>query len=435
MRFTTLEHPLLGLHVLPTQKFKTNTVVLNIRCPLEAGRVTRTALLPYFLTRGTAAYPSVRAIQAELDRMYGSCLHADVYKLGEEQIVQFRMDLPNGKYIPGKPELLKNGLAFFHAVLTEPVRENGRWQPTFVELEKEALRKRVEGLFNNKMQYARTRCVEEMCANEPYRFFSGGRIEDLADITPETLEAEYHQLLAQGVMDMFVVGDVNPQAVQEELGRVFDLNGLREPLTLRERVIPQQPAPPADPRHVSESQDVNQGQLVMGLRTPVLIDSPDYYAMKMYNGVLGAFSHSKLFTNLRERDSLAYATSSRYDAHKGLLFIQAGIDAAHEARAIEVIHEQLAAMRAGNISDENLHQTRAMLLNTYREANDSPGALVNLAFEATVVGQERPVEAMARALPEIGRAEIAAVADKLTLDTIYFLRPRAEEPVAAPCAS
>ncbi|MEB3283874.1 MAG: pitrilysin family protein [Candidatus Sericytochromatia bacterium] len=434
MRFTTLKHPLVGLHVLSTQKFKTNTVVLNIRCPLEAGRVTRTALLPYILTRGTAAYPSVRDIQAKLDRMYGSCLNADVYKLGEEQIVQFRMDLPNGKFIPGQPELLKEGLAFFHQVLTEPVRESGCLLPAFVDLEKEALRKRVEGLFNNKMQYARIRCVEEMCASEPYRFFSGGRTEDLPEITPEKLDEEYQQLLAHGVMDLFVVGDVNPQAVEEELAHTFNLKGLRKPPVMRPRVIPQQPVPRKEARHVSETHDVNQGQLVMGLRTPVLIDSPDYYAMKMYNGVLGAFSHSKLFTNLRERDSLAYATSSRYDAHKGLLFIQAGIDAAHEARAIEVIHEQLAAMQAGDISEENLQQTRAMLLNTYREANDSPGALVNLAFEATVVGQERPVEALAQALPDIGCAEIAAVAAKLAPDTTYFLRPRASEAVPAPCA-
>lgn len=420
----------MGLHILSTTKFKTNTLVLNIRCPLEAGRVTRRALLPYVLTRGTAQHPSVRQMQAQLDRMYGSYLNADVFKLGENQIVQFRLELPNGKYIPGKPELLKDAIAFFHGVLTDPVREGGLLKSSFVELEKEALRKRVEGLFNHKTHYARIRCVEEMFRDEPYHLFSGGRIEDLPAIDPAALEAEFQAMLAESPMDMFVLGDVNPQAVEEELQRVFHFNGLRPSAPACPPWAPVIGHAPTQPRQLTEHTDVNQGQLVLGLRTPVRIESDDYYAMKMYNGLLGAFSHSKLFMTLREKESLAYATSSRYDAHKGALFIQAGIDIAHEARALKVIEAQLEALQQGAITDEELHQTRAMLLNTYREANDSPGALINLAFEAIVAGQARPVEELAAALPVIGRAEIQAVANKLSLDTVYFLRDPLPDAIA-----
>lgn len=432
MRFEHLEHPAMGLHVLPTDKFKTNTLVLNIQRPLEEGRVTRTALLPYVLTRGTARFPSVRDMQRQLDRMYGSYLHADVFKLGERQVVQFRLELPNGKYIPGKPELLKEGIAFMHAVMTEPVREAGAFKASFVELEKEALRKRVEGLFNNKTQYARIRCVEAMCPAEPYRLYSGGRIEDLAAIDPAALEAEYAQLLAEGQMDCFVVGDVDPQAVAEELRRVLVFPD-RRPRPVASEAVGQAPAAP---RVLTEHVDVNQGQLVMGLRAPVRYDDPDYYAMLMYNGILGGFAHSKLFMNVRERESLAYSARSRYDAHKGVLFVQAGIDIGNYDRALAVIHEQLAAIQAGDITDQELEQTRAMLINTYREAYDSPGALINLAFESIAAGHERSIEELAEAVPAIGKAEVVAASKRLALDTVYFLRdPLPQAPVAEPQAA
>jgi predicted Zn-dependent peptidase len=357
-------------------------------------------------------------MQRQLDFLYGSYLNADVFKLGERQIVQFRLELPNGKYIPGKPELLKAGIAFLQKVLMEPVREGGAFKASFVELEKEALRKRVEGLFNNKSQYARIRCVEHMCPDEPYRLFSGGRIEDLAGIDPQVLEAEYAALLRDGQMDMFVVGDVNPETVAEELRAVLPFDGHNA----RAQAVESCGQAPAAPRVITEHAEVNQGQLVMGLRAPVRYDDPGYYAMMMYNGVLGGFAHSKLFVHVRERESLAYSARSRYDAHKGMLFVQAGIDIQNHDRAVAVINEQIAAIQAGEITDQELDQTRAMLINTYREAYDSPGALINLAFESIVGGRERSIDELAAAVPAIGKAEIIEASQKLTMDTAYFLR-------------
>jgi predicted Zn-dependent peptidase len=374
---------------MATDKFKTNTLVLNLQRPLAEGLVTRTALIPYLLTRGSAKYPSVREMQAQLDNLYGSYLNADVYKLGERQVMQFRLEVPNGKYLPGRPQLLREAIAFMLEVITRPLLEGQAFKQSFVTLEKEALRKRVEGLFNNKGQYARLRCTEAMCATEPYRLYSGGRIEDLPAVSPEGLYQEYLDLLASAPLDLPI-----------QLGKAGEV------------------------KHVVDRHDVNQGQLVLGLRTPITYADDDYLAMLMYNGVLGAFAHSKLFVNVRERESLAYSARSRYDSMKGLVFVQAGINIEDHDRALAVIHEQLAAMAAGEISDQELDQTRAMALNTYREAYDSPGALINLAFESEVAGKERPIEALAEGIPKITREDIVRVAKGLQLDTVYFLRDK-----------
>jgi predicted Zn-dependent peptidase len=261
-----------------------------------AGQVTRSALIPHVLMRGSQRYPSVRAMQGELDGMYGAYLSVDVYKLGERHVLQFRLELPNGKYLPGFPKLLQGAIAFLHEVVTQPLREDGTFNRRFVELEKDALKKRVEGLFNNKMRYAMVRAIELTCPTEPYRIFSGGRIEDLDTITPETLMAEYEELLATAPMDLFVVGDIEPALVESEVKRLFPLP---------ERAVT--PLPPTsllgqhgEVKQMVERFDVNQGQLVMGLRTPVHYGHDDHYAMLMYNGILGGFAHSKLFMNVRE---------------------------------------------------------------------------------------------------------------------------------------
>jgi predicted Zn-dependent peptidase len=418
MQFQRFAHPAMGLHMLATDKFKTNTLVLNLQRPLAEGLATRTALVPYVLTRGTARYPSVREMQAQLDMLYGSYLNADVYKLGERHVMQFRLEVPNGKYLPGRPELLKDAIAFLYEVVTKPVLDGEAFKESFVTLEKEALRKRVEGLINNKGQYARLRCTEVMCPDEPYRLYSGGRIEDLPAVTPASLYTDYKQLLDSAPMDMYVVGDIDPTVVAEEIGRVFDFG---------KRNVQPLPAvaaghPAFKVKRVVEHTDVNQGQLVLGLRAPITYADDDYLAMLMYNGVLGAFAHSKLFVNVREKESLAYSARSRYDAFKGLLYVQAGINIEDHERALAVIHQQLDAMVKGDISDQELEQTRAMALNTYREAYDSPGALINLAFESQIGGRARSIEDLAAEIPQVTREDLVRVAKRLALDTEYFLR-------------
>ena len=57
---------------------------------------------------------------------------------------------------------------------------------------------------------------------------------------------------------------------------------------------------------MEERQNLNQGKLSMGFRTKTRYGDDDYYALMVYNGILGGGAHSKLFSNVREKASLAY---------------------------------------------------------------------------------------------------------------------------------
>lgn len=61
----------------------------------------------------------------------------------------------------------------------------------------------------------------------------------------------------------------------------------------------------------------------------------------LYNGILGGYPHSKLFVNVREKESLAYYASSRYDGHKGIATIQSGIEIPNYEKAVTIIKRDL----------------------------------------------------------------------------------------------
>ncbi len=262
-----------------------------------------------------------------------------------------------------------------------------------------------------------------MCKNEPYRLYPLGRIDDLEPITPQSLSAQYRDLLQKAPLDLYVVGNTSLEEVQSMIGEIMDLSaGEQKNYTVKASA-------PADkePNIVVESLDVNQGKLNMGLRTPITYGSDEYPAALMYNGILGGYPHSKLFTNVREKHSLAYYASSRFDGHKGILTIQSGIELDNYDKATDIIKKQLEAMESGQYSETELSQTRAMIRNQLKEMQDSAFEIIAYDFNSILSGRERPVSDLIEAVEQATSDDIAKAARKTKLDTIYFLRDRKGE--------
>ena len=175
------------LHVLPTQRFKTFSISLYAGLPLTEETVTPVALIPFVLRRGTASTPETIAFRERLDDLYGAGFGFDVYKRGDAQIVQFRMDVINDRFVSSEQPLLSSSLKLLGEVLTDPASENGHLRSKYVDAEKDTLRKRLESIINDKIRYAGERCLEEMCKDEPYRLHPLGRLDDIDGITPQSL--------------------------------------------------------------------------------------------------------------------------------------------------------------------------------------------------------------------------------------------------------
>ncbi|WP_426446988.1 EF-P 5-aminopentanol modification-associated protein YfmF [Paenibacillus sp. S-38] len=408
------------VHVLPTEQFKTFAVSVYIGSPLQEDSVTSTALIPFVLRRGSRSYPETKQFRERLDDLYGAGFGFDVYKRGDYQMVQFRMDVIQDAFVSSTESLLEGALQFVGEALTRPALEGSTLVSKYIDSEKATLRKRLESIVNDKIRYAAERCIEEMCEGEPYRLHPLGRIEALDAIEPAGLTERYRQWLQSSPIDVYVVGSTTLDQVMGLLERSLDLGGgSGRPgdyaMKTGHRQVQQV-------KEVVERLDVNQGKLNMGLRVPTSYGDASYPASLMYNGILGGYPHSKLFTNVREKESLAYYASSRLDGHKGILTIQSGIEIGNYEKAVKIIKEQLQAMEQGQISETELQQTKAMITGHLRELQDSAFELIAFDFNNRLSGADRSVPSLIEAVEGITPAQIQELARTVQLDTVYFLR-------------
>ncbi|RUT29774.1 insulinase family protein [Paenibacillus zeisoli] len=406
------------IHVLPTKRFKTFAISVYAGIPLQEETVATTGLIPFVLRRGTASYPETTKFREQLEHLYGAGFGFDIYKRGDYQIVQLRMDTINDSFVNSEESLLEQSFSFLGEVLTQPVTENGSFRASYVAAEKETVRKKLESIINDKIRYAAERCLEEMFRNDPYRLHPLGSRAELSGITPEGLYEAYTNWLQEVNLDLYVVGDTSLDEVIRLVEKSFKIERPQAKQYTGTNVN----FNTGDVRTVEESLNVNQGKLNLGLRTSITYGSDEYASALVYNGILGSYPHSKLFINVREKESLAYYASSRYDGHKGMATIQSGIEIANYEKALEIIKNQLEAMRQGEISDLELSQTKAMIRNHVVEMQDSAFEMIAYDFNRVISGKERSADELLEQVEQITSKEVTEAAQTFHLDTVYFLK-------------
>lgn len=408
----------INVYVYPTEKFKTIVFSVFLHQNLNQDLAAKTALIPFVLERGTETWPTTRELVKYLENLYGADIISDISKRGERQVLQFLLEIVNPLYIPGEKDLQRRGLEVLKEVLTNPVVEDGGFKESYVKREKEILKNLIEGLKNDKVSYAIERCIQEMCRDEKYGVFRLGRVQDLESIDKFNLYEYYLELLRKAPLDVFVLGEVDPEDMFSLMEETFDFP--------REAVLEIEPTliykEVKEVRYREERLEVNQGKITLGFRTNTAVKDDDYYALHFYNGILGGFPHSKLFQNVREKASLAYYSSSRLERDKGILLIASGIEINNYDRALEIIQEQVKSMKEGNINQYEFESTRAGLLNHVKVSEDNPFQIINRHLGGTISGRQETTEKVIEQINQVTIEDVVKVAEKIQLDTIYFLR-------------
>lgn len=404
------------LHLVETDQYKTTTIVWKMKAPLTKEDVTKRALLPQVLQSSCAKYPSTALLRSYLDELYGATFFVDLAKKGEYHVMSFSIEIVNEKFLSDPSPLVKKGFEFLAGVLTQPHVNGNAFDQNTVEKEKRTLKQRIQSVYDDKMRYSNVRLIEEMCQGEPYALQVNGEKEDVDGITAESLYTYYQKAFQEDELDLFVIGNVAEADVKRIVAELLSFEN-RSP----KKMEVHQPVKKNQVHEVKENQDIKQGKLNIGYRTNVRYGDADYYALQVFNGIFGGFSHSKLFINVREKASLAYYAASRLESHKGLMMVMSGIDLKNYDQAVRIIHEQMDAMKKGDFTDTELEQTKAVIHNQMLETIDTARGLIEVLYHNVVADTEIDLDLWLSEMQKATKEEIVAVANKIDLDTIYFL--------------
>ena len=406
------------LHILNTDKFKTNLVAVFLTTKLEKETVTPNALISAILRRGTNNLKTQEEISKKLEELYGASFDCGIDKKGDNQVLKFYIQTINDDYIPQQEEnMLKTSIENIFDIVFNPLTEKEGFKKEYVDQEKKNMKQRIEGRVDNKARYALDRCIEEMYKDKPYGLYKFGDVNSLENIDENNLYKTYKKLIDECKIDIFISGNINNE-VEDIIKENENIKKLKE----RDAKYNTTSEKPEDKKgEVTEKMSVTQGKLVMGLDLNIQNEDEKYYTL-VYNNILGGSANSKIFQNVREKASLAYSAGSSYFKYKNNIFINCGIEISNYEKAVELIKAQIEDMKNNNFTNEELENAKNSIIATIKTIDDEQDTLIIYYFGQELSNNKITIEDYIKKIEEIKREDILNIANKVEINTIYFLR-------------
>ena len=410
------------LHQIHTENFKTNLYAIFLAIPLEREKVTLDALIGAVLRRGTQRFQTQEAISKELEGMYGASFNCGIEKTGDNHILKFYLETLSEEFLPEPEKLNEKCLSILFDIAFNPLTVNGAFKPEYVEGEKKNLKQIIESKIDNKAKYAYDRCIEEMYKNEPYGLYKFGYIEDIDSITSELLYQRYQELIAKCKVDIFCSGRLNEQETIKQIKENKNIQKLqeREPQYVINNEITEGKKE-VQPNNIEESMQIIQGKLVIGLDILNTQENSRFIA-SVYNAILGGGANSKLFQNVREKQSLAYTAGSNYLRTKNSIFIRCGIEIANYQKALETIKEQLTDIANGEFSEEDLENAKRLIVSSVDAISEEQDTEITYYYGQELSDRFMSIEDYKKQILEATKGQVIELAKDVKINTIYFLK-------------
>ena len=396
-------------------RFKVGRLGVTLITPLSREAAAANALLACVLTRSCKKYPDYTALNRKLNTLYGAALYASSGRIGDFQSITISASGLDDRYSLDGESVQSELAELLCDILFSPKIIDGQFDSEDVEQERRQLLEDIDAEYNDKRAYAINRCIENMCRDELFSIGRYGSREDVVNLTQDKLIKAWKSLLDRSRIEITMLGSADPEKVFESFEEFLGKKPRKTGGTTK--IV----GAPSEVKRVIETDEISQSKLVMGYRCTYPETNREIVASQLMSAILGGTPTSKLFLNVREKQSLCYYCASRIDKEKGLLLIDSGVETDNIEKTEAAVAEQVELMKKGAFTDEELITAKLAVKNAYISSLDSLASmqsffLGNILREAPL----SPAEA-AELCDSITKDEIVGLAGGIKLDTVFSL--------------
>lgn len=408
--------PGIAVHFIQSKKFKTNKITMRFTAPLSLDLISGRMLSASVLETANKSYPTAQILRKHLAALYGADLSTHAYRRGQSHLVDVSLTYVRDEFLSKKNVLTAQILELLHQVLFNPLLDEDGFDKNTFEIEKKQLLARLESELEDPFFFAHKELDHLFFQDESMQLVPRNLISRISVETSKTCYSSFQKMLNEDRIDLFFLGDFNEVEILENL-KNFPLTGRKETVNiqyrqeysnvLREGII---------------RRNLGQSILEMGYRSTIGYGDDQKMALLLVNGLLGAFPHSKLFTQVREKEGLAYTVSSHLDLFSGFLRLFAGINRQDRNRVRKLMNDQLFDVKNGRFTDAEINQTKEMIRRNMLLSQDNQDSIIDREYLTIFFGKSvLDLDTLIEKLEQVDKDAICKAASSLKLQAIYFM--------------
>ncbi|MEO8208892.1 MAG: pitrilysin family protein [Chloroflexota bacterium] len=303
------------------------------------GQIGAAHFLEHLTFKGTARYPSTRALSEAIEGVGGSFNAAT----DRESTVYWAR-------VPGREA--QRAVDVLGELISRPALADGD-----IDRERDVIVEEIRGYLDDPAEYCQILFQRAMYGDGPLGREICGEEADIRGLAPGQIRDFWEAGYRPGNAVVAVAGDISHQRAVAMVETAFG----REAGVNRTAALPASGLAAGDPIRVGR-RDTTQAQLTVGV-PGLRRDHPDAWNLSVLNAVLGDGMSSRLYLSLVDRDGLAYDVSSglvEY-ADVGAFEVSAGVDPTRLPAALDAILVELARLRDSPVPEPELAKTKAYL--------------------------------------------------------------------------
>lgn len=417
MNYKKYQNNAYNLHIISTDKFKTNMIKINFKKKLEKVDVTYRNLLSKILLESNETYKTKRELEIECENLYNLSISGQNNISGNYIVSSFNAFFLNEKYTEN--DMNEKSFNFILDLIFKPNIKDKKFNN--FDLAKRLVDDEINSSKENTRKYSLIRLLENM--DKDLFFNPVGYNNDLEKVTNEDLYNYYLKMLKTDSIDIFIIGDIEPETIKKQIEKSFPINTLKkekknhfvEHKNIRKRS-----------RTIKENLPLEQSKLNIGFKLDTLTNFERQYIMNIYTFILGGSPDSKLFKNVREKNSLCYTITCSYSPVSNVMIISAGINLDDFKKALSLIKKEINKMSKGDFKENDIDAAKLTYVNSLKDLEDVQPSILKI-FESHEYLNYDFLDERSKNILNVTKEDIIKISKKIHLDTVYLLGGTDEE--------
>lgn len=403
-----------NIHTIKTDKFKTIKMEIIFRNNINKSSIAKRTLLFELLMENSKAYQTKRDLILKLEELYNASCYSVSSRLGNEIVSSVTIDFLNPKLT--KENYLASAIKLPFDLIFNPNTHDNEFDEETLETIKTRMQAELASISEDPRRLALFNALKSMDSSSISSINILGEKEEIDAITKSNLYEEYKNILEHDYIDIFVIGDIDENKIIDLINKYARFNTIKNHEL--ELFVDNQTRSKVN--KVTEAIDLAQTQLVYVYNTTNLTEYERKYAMQIYNMILGGGSlETKLYQNLRGKNSLCYNITSIYNKYDNLMLVTTAIDKENITKAKKLIELSVMEMLK-SVTEEELNRAISACLASINLSYDDQGRVIdNYLFN--YMAELDPMDERIKNYKNVTIDDVYKVAKKIKLNTIYIL--------------
>lgn len=397
-----------NLYVIPMKRYKTTNIFFEFIRKYEKGDNAKSRIAHFINSYGTLKYPNKIEYQRSFMPVYFPTVNFYYQKEGKYGAYGYSCYYLNPEY--SKNNILDEMLPFLHEIIYTSLSVDENYIKKYL---KEAKKIKCISHRNNRAN------PKNRIGDNSDRYFllehydiDNPTITQYNKTTTSDIINFMQRYLHDSVLNIYVCGDVAPDEVYQSFKRNFVTDNLKPQLIKDKDII----EPRSKERHKVVKSKVDDTLVRICYTFDKLTEREEK--------IIGPFfecltrSYKSLFNVVREKNSLCYNISAKFNGYGHYYFIYFATSNKNYKKAIEIAEAEIDRFKDGEIEQKEITDTINQVVEMIQSNMNDVSYIVQYIVDSVNYGDKTPEERIIE-YKDITKEEIVAFANKLRLDCTY----------------